>query len=412
MSETDEATILSSSSYGTMRIFWSFGADPWSDLKGSHSPVRDIRLKLDGLIMSPAGLQLAPGSPSGTMETDPIGAPPFDWLLPWWNADTAGEGAVEVILAARNEKGPFLSIFDFCQRMDSGKVNRRVIEQLIKSGAFDTLHDNRASVLATLDEAMEKAQVLNRDRQSGQRNLFELLRPKQKQAASAEALVDVPGWDPRTTLQFERESIGFYISGHPLDFYEKQISGLCSVNTQSVPERREGAEVILAGVLTVTKELTTKKGDRMAFLTLEDKEGTLEVVSFSETYAQARALLESDDPVVVMGKVQHDEKGSKIIANRILSLEDAQLATVESVRIRIRSEAADREALRRLAHLLMRHSGETPALLHLVVDKKAEAVIAVSPKLAVSPSKAFFEEMDREFGVNCTEVVYKTNCAA
>lgn len=98
MSETDDTSILSSSSYGVMRILWSFGTDPWSDLKGSYSPVHDVRLRLDGLIASPEGLQLAPGSPFGTMETDPIGAPAFDWLLPWWNADTAGEGAVEVFL--------------------------------------------------------------------------------------------------------------------------------------------------------------------------------------------------------------------------------------------------------------------------------------------------------------------------
>jgi DNA polymerase-3 subunit alpha len=319
-----------------------------------------------------------------------------------------GETAVEMILQSRDAEGPFRSIHDFCQRVDSQKVNRRVIEQLIRCGAFDSLHSSRARVFAALDDAMDRAQVYQRDRASGQMNIFDLLKARKNAAPAPARLPDVPEWDSGTKLQYEKESLGFYISGHPLDLHADQIAQLCATRTSSAQEHREGAEIILCGVLTVIKELTTKKGDRMAFLSLEDKEGSIEVVSFSDTYLQAKDLVDADAPVVVIGRVQHDEKGTKIIAGKVLSLEDAQVQTVDSVHIHLRSDTADHDALTRLRHLLMTHPGECRTILHLNVDGKAEAVIALSPKLQVSPTSAFLEEMAQHFGRDCLKTVLKT----
>ncbi len=323
-----------------------------------------------------------------------------------------GETAVEVILNTRDQKGPFLSVYDFCQRVDTQKVNRRVLEHLIKCGAFDSIHPARAAVMAVLDEALEKAQVVQRDRQAGQVNMFELLRSKKK--LPTPSLPDVPPWDSRTTLQFEKESLGFYISGHPLDFYAEQLASLCTADTQSVREKREGTEAVLCGMLGIIKELTTKKGERMGFLTLEDREGIVEVVSFSDTFPQARLLLERDEPLVVFGKVQHDEKGSKVVASRILTLDEAQVQAVESVRIHLAAERLDRDGLARLRHLLMSHPGTCKTFLHLNVQDKAEAVLALSNKLQISPSRSFFQDMDSHFGSSCVEAVYKAaaECAA
>jgi DNA polymerase-3 subunit alpha len=317
-----------------------------------------------------------------------------------------GESAIEVILGARAQRGTFQSIHDFCQRVDSQKVNRRVLEQLIKCGAFDTVHANRAAVLAALDDALEKAQVVQRDRQAGQLNMFELLRSRKKKSGTAAVtLPDVPEWDNRNVLQFEKEALGFYISGHPLDFYAAQLAMICTADSQSVGEMREGSEVVLCGMLGVIKELTTKKGDRMAFLSLEDKEGILEIVAFADTFPQARPLLDQDEPVAVIGKVQHDEKGTKIVANRVLTLEEARVRAIESVRIRLSADKLDRDGLTRLRHLLMTHPGDCRTFLHLAVDGKAEAVIALNSKLHVNPSKAFFQEMNQHFGADCTETV-------
>jgi DNA polymerase-3 subunit alpha len=307
-----------------------------------------------------------------------------------------GEAAIEVIIASRERQGPFHSLYDFCERLDTQRVNRRVIEQLIKCGAFDTLHPQRAQVLAGLDQALERAQLVQKDRQSGQINMFTVLRSRKKGASLQ--LPEVPPWDVRQTLQNEKESIGFYISGHPLDSYAQQLSTLCALDSQQVMEKREGSEVVLCGVVTVIKELTTKKGERMAFLNLEDKEGLLEVVAFPEAYLQAKALLESDEPRVVVGTVQHDDKGSKVLADRILPLEMALTQTVECVEIHLNSTGLDQEGLLRLRHVLVRHPGDCRVTLHLQVDGDGEAVIAVNPKLQVNPTGSLFDDLERHFG--------------
>lgn len=319
-----------------------------------------------------------------------------------------GESAIEGVLNSRREKGPFLSLYDFCMRVDTQKVNRRVLEQLIKCGAFDSLHEGRARVLAAVDDALEKAQVVQRDRQSGQINMFDQLRKKNK--APVPVLPNVPDWDARALLQYEKEALGFYISGHPLDFYASQIASLCVSDTQAVKERREGSEVALCGMLTIIKELMTKKGERMGFLSLEDKEGTMEIVSFSETFAQVKTLMEGDAPLVVFGKIQHDEKGSKVVASRIATLDEAQVQMVDSVRIQLNADKLDRDGLNRLRHLIMAHPGDCRVLLHLAVEGKGEAVIALNHKLCVSPTSAFFQDMGRHFGVDCAEPVHKV-CA-
>ena len=317
-----------------------------------------------------------------------------------------GEGAIEGILNARGEKGPFQSLYDFCMRVDTQRVNRRVLEQLIKCGAFDSLHPGRSRVLAALDDAMDKAQVVQRDRQSGQINMFDQLRSKKK--VPVPVLPDVPDWDAKMLLQFEKEAIGFYISGHPLDSYGKELASLCTTSTQAVKEKRDGAEVALCGLVSIIKELTTKKGERMAFLSVEDREGTIEVVSFADTFSQARPLMENDAPLVVFGKVQHDEKGSKVIANGISTLDDAQVQMVDCVRIRLDADRLDRDGLMRLRHLLMTHPGDCKTFLHLVVEGKGEAVIALNQKLQVNPTGTFFREMDRQFGADSAEAVHKS----
>jgi DNA polymerase III subunit alpha len=261
-------------------------------------------------------------------------------------------------------------------------------------------------VLTALDGAMEKAQVVQRDRQSGQINMFDLLRTRKK--VSSPPLPDVADWDNRTTLQFEKEALGFYISGHPLDFYNHQLAALCSADTQRIKDKTEGTEAVLCGMMSIIKEITTKRGDRMGFLSLEDKQGIVEVVAFSNVFQQARPLLEGDEPRVVIGKIQHDEKGTKIIADQIITIEDAQVKAVEALRIHLCADQLDRDGLTRLRHLLMSHPGDCKTFLHLNVKDKAEAVIALSSRLQVNPSATFFAEMNQHFGEHSVEAVHKS----
>ncbi len=315
-----------------------------------------------------------------------------------------GETAVEIILQCRRDQGPYTTIHDFCARIDSQKVNRRVIEQLIRCGAFDSLHPNRAQLMAGLDEVLDRAASVQKDRSSGQMNLFEVLRSKNK--IKPPSLPDIADWDSRMRLQFEKESLGFYISGHPLDFYADQIRSVSTADTQSVKEKREGAEVVLCGLFSIIKEITTKRGDRMAILNLEDRDGNIEVVAFPEIFTQARALVAGDEPLALWAKVQQDEKSTKLIANRLMSMEEAALQAVDSVRIKLDAAAMDRDAFGRLRHLLVSHSGECRAVLHLAVQDQGEAILDLS-KLRVTPNHAFFEEMHLHFGPNSAEATYK-----
>jgi DNA polymerase-3 subunit alpha len=315
-----------------------------------------------------------------------------------------GEAAVEVILQSRRDQGPFTTIHDFCERIDSQKVNRRVIEQLIRCGAFDSIHPNRAQLMAGLDDVLDRAAALQRDRQAGQMNMFEILRLKKKMKAPP--LPDVTDWNSKIRLQFEKESLGFYISGHPLDFFSEQIRSVCTADTQSVKEKREGAEVVLCGLFSIIKEITTKRGDRMAFLNLEDREGTIEVVAFAEPFTQARGLIGGDEPLALWAKVQHDEKSTKLLANRILRMEDAGVLAVDSVHITLDAARMDSDAFGRLRHLLLSHPGECRAVLHLTVQDKGEALLDLS-KLPINPAHSFFEDMRLYFGPDCAEPVYK-----
>ncbi len=315
-----------------------------------------------------------------------------------------GETAVEVILQCRRDQGPYTTIHDFCARIDSQKVNRRVIEQLIRCGAFDSLHANRARLMAGLDEVMDRAASIQKDRLSGQMNLFEVLRSKKK--ITPPSLPDVAEWDSRMRLQFEKESLGFYISGHPLDFYSEQIRSVGTADTQSVKEKREGAEVVVCGLFSIIKEITTKRGDRMAILNLEDKEGAIEIVAFPEIFTQSRDLIAGDEPLALWAKVQHDEKSTKLIANRILGMGEAALQAVDSVRIRLDAARMDRDAFGRLRHLLVSHHGACRAVLHLAVEDSGEAILDLS-KLPVNPTHAFFEEMHLHFGPDSAEATYR-----
>ncbi|ROQ91217.1 DNA polymerase III subunit alpha [Desulfosoma caldarium] len=318
-----------------------------------------------------------------------------------------GEGAIEAILAARAKDGPFTSIYNFCERVDSSKVNRRVLEHLIKCGAFDSIHPDRARVLAAMDQALERAQVRQRDRNAGQLSLFDLLRASSDHSPEPQSLPEVPSWDSRTVLNYEKETLGFYISGHPLDHYMDILKTLCTADTQKVREKPEGAKVILCGLVSLTKEVTTKKGERMAFLNLEDKEGTLEVVCFPETYLKARFLLHGDDPLAIFGTLQHDEKGSKVLADEILTLEEAQSRSVDAVLIKLPAHVLDRNTLETLRHLLVAHAGNCQTMLHVDVDGQATAVIALNSKLHVTPSQGFVEAMTARFGTDCLELVRK-----
>ena len=287
-----------------------------------------------------------------------------------------GEAAMQSILKARSAEGSFQTLEDFCARVDLRLVNRRVVESLIKAGAFDSLGLTRAHLLATTDTALESGQRQQRDRAEGQGSFFEIL-PAAPVRASAPADI-TPEWDADQRLAFEKEVLGFYISGHPLARYRGVVEPLGVTTSADLAAKGHGARVILFGHANGLKETSTKGGNRMAFFTLEDMEGTVEVTVFPEPFKTAAACLRSGEAVLVRGRVDDGDKGRVVLAEDVRLLEQALaesggrpknggVSEPNACRIRLTPGEDPSAALAAVRQLCGEHPGRVPVFLHLVL---------------------------------------------
>ncbi len=301
-----------------------------------------------------------------------------------------GGAALDSIIEVRNEGGPYKSLGDFCTRVDSRKVNKRVIESLIKAGAFDSLGGRRSQIFAILDQAMEQAQAAQRDRESGQISLFSAMASGTTQKATDIPLPDIPEWDDRQRLAFEKETVGFYITGHPLDNFKEELTNATECTIADLANKTDGTAGRVGGLIKTLKNHKSKKGDPMAFLTLEDVTGEVEVVVFPSAYAQCSHLLSSDEPVVIQGQVQKEEEGGpKILADEVVSLATALERFTTGASILLHSGKVSRQKLEELKTVIHKHHGPCPVSLVLHFDGRGEADIELQKDLTIMPSHSF-----------------------
>ncbi|MBI5522552.1 MAG: DNA polymerase III subunit alpha [Desulfarculus sp.] len=315
-----------------------------------------------------------------------------------------GEGAVEAILAARAAGEAFTGLHDLCERVDLRKVNKRVLESLVKCGAFDSIGAHRAQLMAVLDEAMEQGQKLSRDREGGQTNMFAAFGTQGPQATSHK-LPDLAPWREADLLAYEKEALGFYITGHPLQAYREQIRRLATLDTVTVASASDGMTVRLAGLPTEVKEKVTKKGDRMAFVRLEDLKGSLEMVVFPDCFADGSRYLNGETPVLVTGTVDKDERGVKIKATKILPLDQATQTMTTRLRLKLEATGLTRDRLVLLRQTLCQYPGSCRVSLHLNVPGKGEAVLMLPAQYRVDPAPELMEQVNRLFGHGVVEPV-------
>ncbi len=307
-----------------------------------------------------------------------------------------GEKAIESILAAREREGPYTSLADFCRRVDLQLVNRRVLESLIKAGAFDSLGLARAQLMAGLDTALEVGQRDQREREQGQASIFDLLGGGRAAASAPPAEAPVPEWDTDQLLMYEKEVLGFYLSGHPLERVWEQARRLGAIGIGDLASREDGARVLLCGLVGAMREINTKNGDRMAFATLEDMDGAVELTIFPETYRQSAAQLKSGAPVLVRGKVEGTAAPRKLLAEEVRPLgEPPAGAGASGCRVRVPA-AGTVEALRRLRALCGEHPGPVPLLLHVPVN--GSEVIVRSRSVTIEPSARFLAAVEGLLG--------------
>src|SRR5438093_2296420 len=325
-----------------------------------------------------------------------------------------GEAAMQSILKARSEKGPFRTLDDFCARVDLRLVNRRVVESLLKAGAFDSLGLTRAHLLATADAAPESGGRPPRDRAGGQGPIFEPL-PEAPARSSAPADV-IPEWEADQRLAFEKEVLGFYISGHPLARYREVVEPLGVTTSADLAAKGHGARVVLFGHATGLKETSTKGGNRMAFFTLEDMDGAVEVTVFPEPFKAAAACLRSGEAVLVRGRVDDGDKGRVVLAEDVRLLEQAladsggpprngaAAGEPSACRIRVTPGEGPSLTLAAVRQLCGEHPGRIPVFLHLVLD--AQEVVVRARGLSVDGSRELVAEGETMLGRGAISVDY------
>jgi DNA polymerase-3 subunit alpha len=301
------------------------------------------------------------------------------------------------VLRARREDGPFKSLFDFCERVDLKAVNRRVVESFIKSGSFDSRHQRRAPVFAAIDRAMESGQKLQRDREKGQSSLLGLLGGAEGQPTH-ERLPDVPDWGEGERLAGEKESLGFFITGHPLERYRQELEHMATVTTGRLGEITD-REVAVGGIVTALRLIKTRKGERMASFVLEDLQGGVEALVFPETYKKVAARLAEDQIVLVKGRAEALEEGkARLLVSEVMALDQARLVEARAVTIRVPMPSWDRGTGERLRDILGSHRGDCPVTLELFQPEGLSVAVAPSAQFRVRPDATLQTEVETLLG--------------
>jgi DNA polymerase III subunit alpha len=310
-----------------------------------------------------------------------------------------GETAIDSIIEVR-QRGKFSSLFEFCQRVDIRKVNKRVLESLIQCGAFDSTGHRRSQMMAAVEDALDYGHKIQKEAADPQMQLFG--RKTNAQPMNPPALPDIPEWDQKQKLELEKEATGFYITGHPLDQYQDMLEKFTNANSISIKEDsfKNGAIVRIGGIVKNVKSIITKRGDPMAFFDLEDMNGSVEVTVFSSTYASVRDILLEDVPIIVQGSLEKKEKTIKIIADSIVPTDKAEEIWTASIHMTIDAERTENEPLEKLKDILVRYPGNCKGYLHVVLPEKTETIIELPAQLGLSASVNLTREVNRLLGYN------------
>jgi DNA polymerase-3 subunit alpha len=317
-----------------------------------------------------------------------------------------GRTAIECILATRKEKGPFTSIFDFCERIDLRLLNKRVLDSLIKSGALDQL-GTRAQLSAVLDKAIDRAQKSQRDQESGQHGLFGVFQESAPEHAP-DILPDLPDWDEQQRLAAEKEVLGFFITGHPLEKYAAKLQDFSALNTDAISAFKQSTgkdEIYAGGVITNLRVLKSKKGDLYAQATLEDMAGSADVLVFPEAFRRLQDKVRLEVPVLVRAGVRVEEGSNpKLTVSEITPLEEAQPKLPRSLRIRIPLESANPVQIDELHALCRDRRGEAKVLLD--VERPGDFMVVMEPDgYNVLPDRAFISRVEALFGRGAIRVI-------
>jgi DNA polymerase III subunit alpha len=317
-----------------------------------------------------------------------------------------GHNAIESIVAARKELGRFKSIYEFCEKVDLRLLNKRVLESLIKSGAMDSL-GRRAQLMAVLDKAMDHAQKTQRDAESGQHGLFGVF--DEEVHPQEDRLPDTPDWDEHTRLANEKEILGFFITGHPLDKYREKLEDLRALSTAELAAMKSSTgkdeNLCTAGIITNLRVLKSKKGDFYAQAALEDLSGSIEMLVFPEAFRKLGDKVKMEVPVLVRGGVRIEEGANpKLTVNDITPLEQVKVPLPRSLRIRIPLEKASESTVDELHLLFSQQKGEAKVLFD--VERDGDFMVVMEAEgYNVLPDRGFIGRVEELCGRGAVRVI-------
>jgi DNA polymerase-3 subunit alpha len=302
-----------------------------------------------------------------------------------------GLKAVESVIEDRNLNGPFRDLLDFCRRIDSAKVNRRVLEGLIQCGAFDFTGMPRAQLYAGLDEVVRWCGC------SHDPNQLSMFGGWMDQASSQGGPFEYPAveeWSEKEKLRREKEALGFYITGHPLSRFSSEIGRYTSCLIQDLPNQPDKSQVKVAGVVERMKIKRTKKGDKMATFNLEDETGAIEVILFPDLFSRCAVLLKTEDPLLVSGYVELGENTAKIIAQDVDTLESIRQSAIRVVEIPLEGERVSRGLLEDLRDLVFKHPGDCKIRFKVSLDRGGEVKVSAHDRFSIEPSQELIHEIE------------------
>ena len=290
-----------------------------------------------------------------------------------------GETTVKGILEARAQLGRFRSIYQFCDSVDTRLLNKRVIESLIKSGAMDSLGVRRSQMFAVIDRAMERGQRRQREHSSGQHGLFGAAAAAA--APAAEPLPDVEEWPEHELLAAEYATVGFYISGHPLAKHSARLAELGAIDLGAVEGRRNGEEITVAGIIVSQRAMRSRKGDRWGILTLQDMTGVMDILAFPEAFARLEAVFKSNVPLLLKGRVNVEEAGTRLAVMDARKLEDVGQPLPTLMRVKVDLATLDPRILDELKELFVNKPGPCAVAFDLISPEGAIATLRADQRV-------------------------------
>jgi DNA polymerase-3 subunit alpha len=306
-----------------------------------------------------------------------------------------GLKALESAIEEREAHGPFRDLLDFCKRIEGSKVNHRVLECLIQCGAFDFTGIYRSRLFGALDNVLK---FCGSNQDPNQLNIFGSLDLRDGQSGGLIELPDCDEWDDKEKLGREKEALGFYITGHPLARFKREIEQFTTCTVQELPSQKDKSQVKIACVVGNLKMKRTRRGDKMATMVVEDLTGSTLVIIFPDVFNRTSPLLKSDEPLLINGSVETGDTSAKIIAQDIVTLNSVRQNAIKAIELRLVEKAVSKEFVDDLQDIVFTYPGECSLLFKMNTNNGKEIVIAAHDRFKVLPCQELIDKIELLIG--------------